>query len=206
GKLEVVNLESSSQNQTTYSYTSASSSCFGEVQIYVSCCSGEHYWGEPCSYDGGECAPKPPYTAIVISDDCFNGGNGNGDGGNPGTGDSNSGLPGGGSGNGNNTNPTIPNNPDNPENPNNPKNPETDFGDVITKPQLEFNPQQPKKTNCESLKDLVESDSLNANIKPLVDNLRNKLSADVEYAYNFKRTPEYDVDTDTEYYKTSAND
>src|SRR5690606_13002960 len=90
--------------------------------------------------------------------------------------------------------------------PNNPKNPETDFGDVITKPLLELNPQNEEKDNCESLNDLLETDPNSANIKPLVNNLKNELSADVEYAYNFKRTPEYDVDTDTEYYKTSADD
>jgi len=172
GKLEVVNLESSSQNHTTYSYTTTSSSCFGEVQIYVSCCSGQHYWGEPCDYDGGECAPKPPYTAIVISDDCFSGGSGNGDGSNPGTGDGNNGLPGGGSGNGNNTNPTIPNNPNNPENPTNPKNPETDFGDVITKPQLEIN-QPTTTTECEDLKSKSQNTDFVAKLKDLKNNEAN---------------------------------
>ena len=172
-KLEIINLNNQNSNSK---YTSnSSSSCFSEITIYVSCCSGEHYYGESCRHDGSDCAPKPPYNVLVIKDDCFEGGGSTVFQPSPNLGDGGVDF-GGGYGNGNNNpNPVEPNNPD--DNTNNPNEPVDNFEDIITKPVLEVKPKI--LTNCDELK----TNSNDSIFKERMSTLKTEISSNVEKGF-----------------------
>ena len=172
-KLEIINLNK--QNSNSKYVSNSSASCFNEITIYVSCCSGEHYYGESCRHDGSDCAPKPPYSVLVISEDCFEGG---GEIFQPITQPGNGGNENGG-GNGNTDITETPGQTNNPpnEDSNSPNEPVEDFEDIITKPILEVKPKT--LTNCDELK----TNSNDTIFKERMSTLKTEITSNVEKGF-----------------------
>lgn len=161
-------------------------------QVAIPCASGMHQPGMTgCIYEGtSQAAVVQDVTIQVISVGCgsnagIGGTPGNGSG--PGSGGTN---PGNGNNNGNNNGGN--NNPgdDNPGH-NNPGFSDKDGDPIITKPvktlepEEEEEPEEPED-DCQALNNLKEDD--NANILPIVQELRNKTGEKKEYFSSFKRS------------------
>lgn len=139
-------------------------------------------------------------TVITVTIDfaCLSGGGTNSPSiGNPSLGGpkGNSGSGGGGSGGGATgvpprnpipSNPT-PNNPT-PDNPNDPQAPSTTIGGGnLTTPLVDEEDTQVFETPCTTLKDLLKTDNLSANIKPVIQSLWHKRYAKKEWYQQFEK-------------------
>lgn len=160
-------------------------------QVAIPCASGMHQPGMTgCIYEGtSQAAVVQDVTIQVISVGCgsnagIGGTPGNGSG--PGSGGTN---PGNGNNNGNNNGGN--NNPgdDNPGH-NNPGFSDKDGDPIITKPVKTLEPEEEEpeepEDDCQALNNLKEDD--NANILPIVQELRNKTGEKKEYFSSFKRS------------------